>query len=188
MLGEFRFIETVDPTAVATVLLALVTAISLLLTARSLRYTKTALQQTQEEIEESHRPVLVPVVDATQRLNPDRADSPTLGPHLVSRGRIWIPLENIGSGPALDIGVSLAFSEGGGEPTQVGAVAGLGAERLLPVEVRAPDITHLQPFAITVDYRDVSGKPWRTTARFAESRRRYESISIDEGPGSEQRA
>jgi len=187
------FTDEVDPTALATLALALVTVGTLLLTMRSLRYTKHALQQTREEVElsrreveEAHRPVIVPIVDATRKIKPNRPDSPSTGPQLMSQGLLWVPIENIGSGPALSIEVSVQLASPSstqvlGDESVTGAIAGLGVDHRLPVEIRADSVTNVSDFRITIDYRDVAEKPWKTQARYLASRNRYEDIVITSG-------
>ncbi len=117
--GVFPGIEItddIDPTALATFVLALATFGALFVAIRSLRYTEDALTQTQEEVElsrreveEAHRPVVVPIVDATRKIRPDRPDSPLMGPQIMLEGILWVPIQNIGSGPALSIDVEIAL-------------------------------------------------------------------------------
>jgi hypothetical protein len=186
------FTEEVDPTALATFALAVATLLTVLLTTRSLSYTKRALTQagdqvdlSRREVEEAHRPVLVPVVDATRKLRPDRPDSPSTGPYVFSQGVLWVPIENIGSGPALSIELTIALPAEApvsavGDEGVTGAIAGLGADHRLPVEIRTGGLTTLADFGLTIFYRDVAGKRWKTTATFLANDRRFADISVRE--------
>jgi hypothetical protein len=181
VLFGLEFTDNVDPTAVATLALALMTFGLVLVTMWSLRQTREEVELSRREVEEAHRPVLVPIIDATRKMKPDRPDSPSVGPQLMSQGVLWVPLENIGSGPALDIEVSLQLTdlaEVSGDRT-AGALAGLGADRLLPVAIHDERLTKVSDFKITITYEDVAGKKWRTRAGYAASRGRYEGILID---------
>lgn len=192
MIIGLTFTGDIDPTALATLMLALTTAWSLLLTRRSLGYTKDALDQAGEDVElsrrqveEAHRPVVVPIVDTTRKLRPDRTDSPTVGPQLMANATLWVPVENIGPGPALDIQISIELLSGvAGAQTQretaAGAIAGLGADRLLPVEIHGYPQAGITSFRVTIVYSDVAGKYWQTTAEYAPQHARYEHISISE--------
>lgn len=194
MLATLVFTEEVDPTALATVVLAIATLGTVLVTLRSLKYTKRALAQTRDEvdisrreIEEAHRPVLVPVVDATRKLRPDQPGSPSAAPSVISRGVLWIPIENIGSGPALSIDVALVLpseeaASAVGNESVTGAIAGLGADHHLPVEIRVAELTAASDFVLTILYRDVAGKRWRTVASYVANDRRYVDISVVEAP------
>jgi hypothetical protein len=193
MVAGLTFTGEVDPTALATLVLAFTTVGSLLLTVRSLRYTKDALDQARDDVElarrqveEAHRPVVVPIIDTTRKLRPDRSDSPTVGPQLMVNAAFWVPVENIGPGPALDVQISIEFPRSAAEPpttgevTATGAIAGLGADRLLPVEIHGYSMTGVTDFQVTIIYRDVAGKSWQTTAEYAAQHGRYERISISE--------
>jgi hypothetical protein len=161
LLIALVFTEEVDPTALATFALAVATLATVVLALRSLSYTKRALAQADDqvdlsrrEVEEAHRPVLVPVVDATRKLRPDRPDSPSTSPYVLSRGILWVPIENIGSGPALSIEISVALSDetalAVGDERTGGAIAGLGAGHRLPVEIRAGGLMALTNFGLTI--------------------------------------
>jgi hypothetical protein len=185
VLFALELTDDVDPTAIATVLLALVTLASVLLTMRSLRQTHEEVELSRREVEEAHRPVVVPVIDATRKLRPERSDSPPVGPHIMSNGVLWVPIENIGAGPALDVEVSLELpGVVEGQPVVSGAATGLGVDRVLAVEVRSDHLTRVSDFAIVVTYGDVAGKRWRTDAGYVASDRRYDDISI--GPNESQ--
>jgi hypothetical protein len=190
VLLALEFTDDVDPTALATVALALVTLGTLLLLLKSLAYTRRALQQTREdvdlsrrEVEEAHRPVVVPVIDSTRRLRPDHPDSPSTLPQVVVHGVIWVPIENIGSGPALSIEASLDLAAAGlvravGDEGMSGAITGLGVNHRLPVEFPADGLGTVPDFEITIAYRDVAGRLWQTRARYMAGQHRYYDISV----------
>jgi hypothetical protein len=190
MLLGLVFTDEVDPTALATFALAFATVATVILTMRSLRYTRHALEQTREEVklsqrqvEEGHRPVVVPLLDATRRIKPSRPDSPSMGPQLMSSGLLWVPIENIGSGPALSIEVSLKLTSSSGaevvgDNDTGGAIAGLGVDHLIAVEFHVSGLTSVSDFRMSIDYRDVAGKLWKTQARYAAMSNRYEEIAI----------
>jgi hypothetical protein len=93
-----------------------------------------------------------------------------------------VPIENIGSGPALSVEMGLTYrpdmvAEGHrGEHTMMTPGRGIGhlASLELPL-VAAPG----GPFDLRLSYRDVAGKRWVTTARFEVGMaNRYEDVLI----------
>jgi hypothetical protein len=114
MLAAFD--GTWDWTAIGTLALAAATFVSLYFARRSLgqmqqqiKLGQAQLGQTQREIElsrseveEAHRPVLVPVVDPASYmdLGADGANRERR-PQLEPGGHLFVPVENIGSGPGL---------------------------------------------------------------------------------------
>src|ERR1700680_4128893 len=105
MLATFN--GTWDWTAIGTLALAFVTLLlasatfwMVKLTRGSLAQTKDEIALSRREVEEAHRPVLVPVVDTTSYidLGADGANRERR-PQLEPGGRLFVPVENIGSGP-----------------------------------------------------------------------------------------
>ncbi len=90
-------------------------------------------------------------------------------------------MENIGPGPALETIVWVTLS-GQGEPPQqraTGRLAGLGAHRLLPVELEvAEELSTVSDFEITVSYQDVAGKLWQTVATYRASEGLYTDLEL----------
>jgi hypothetical protein len=134
-----------DATALGTLALAVATFASLRFARRSLgqmqqqiKLGQHQLEQTQREIElsrseveEAHRPVVVPVADPTayMDLGADGANRERRL-QLEQGGRLFVPVQNIGSGPALNVeatvsGVSLP-DEGRTEHQTSARIAGLG--------------------------------------------------------------
>ena len=108
-----EFNDTFDLTAVGTLALALVTVISLVIAARALKQTKEEIEVSRREVEEAHRPVVVPTAVYWGVGKP--------------KSNASIGLNNIGTGPALRITASLELltTDGmraghGGEPKSVG--------------------------------------------------------------------
>jgi hypothetical protein len=110
------FNNVFDWTAVGTLALAAVTLAlaaatfwMVKLTRRSLEQTRDEINVSRREVEEAHRPVLVPVVDSTSYmdLGADGAGRKRR-PQLEPGGQLFVPVENIGSGPALNIEASVS--------------------------------------------------------------------------------
>ncbi|HEV2944278.1 MAG TPA: hypothetical protein VGX26_04100 [Solirubrobacteraceae bacterium] len=195
MLATFD--GTWDWTAIGTLALAAATFVSLYFARRSLGQTQkqiklgqAQLEQTQREIElsrseveEAHRPVLVPVVDSTSYmdLGADGAGRERR-PQLEPGGHLFVPVENIGSGPALNVEASVSGTsvpeEARTEHQTSARVAGLGEGRFLALLVELPFWKELWTFTLTIEYSDVAGKGWRTNALFLRDTGRYDAVTI----------
>ncbi len=89
-----------------------------------------------------------------------------------------VPIENIGSGPALNIEASLEVLSEAEEPSGTPArarVSGLGVAKFEPL-IFPYGITTVLPFALTVEYDDVAGKGWKTNCIFTGGA--YEGVRI----------
>jgi hypothetical protein len=202
-----EFSDNIDPTALATVGLALITIGLLVAGWRSLRQNQRQikisqgqLKQTQEEIalsrrevEEAHRPVVVPIVEKTAKMDLG-ADAPGQPlercPQLLPKGRLFVPVRNIGSGPALNVEASIGLLDDEDHPTsaapgQIPArIAGLGISRLTPLLIELPGwgemaTTEMQSYSLKVEYDDVAGKSWRTLCIYIPKTGRYEGMTIE---------
>ena len=95
--------------------------------------------------------------------------------------QLAVPIENIGSGPALEIAASVRLLDDAEEPTGPTlagiAVAGLGAGGFQAIIVGYGALTVL-PYMLTLEYDDVAGKGWKTTSVYAD--RRYEGTKVAE--------
>jgi hypothetical protein len=163
-----EFSDNVDPTALATVALALLTFVTVVAGGLALRRTRTEIDLSRSEVEQAHRPVLIPVLDEHQGTDlHDAITTYQVKPIALERDRLVLPIKNIGSGPALDITVSVlpvtpsgtVFSWGTVDATLVG----LAVSEMFPVTLRIPGLTQLTSvpsFELTVRYLDGAGKPW----------------------------
>ncbi len=177
MLASFN--GTWDWTAIGTLALALVTGISLV-------FGWNALRQGQREVEEAHRPVVVPIADQ-RRIEPARPNVPAgrSARPWVNPPALYVPIENVGTGPALKIEatVELLNSAGGwsgaagGE--QPGATVALGASSSSAVEMQVPGLADLTGFWLSLTYDDVAGKGWITKARYVPDHNRYEDLTVN---------
>lgn len=162
-----------DATAVGTLALAVVTGVSLVFGWKSLR-------QGQREVEEAHRPVVMPIVrKTTMDLGADGQHETS--PKLLNSGHIVVPVENIGSGPALNLEATMTYCDGDAPssaargPQTPASVAGLGVSVFLPLYLEAEGWNG--DFLLSIDYDDVAGKTWRTESRFVKPLKRYVDIS-----------
>jgi hypothetical protein len=164
-----------DATAVGTLALAAVTAVSLAFGWRSLR-------QGQREVEEAHRPVVMPIIRGTfMDLGADGKHETR--PKLITTGQLVLPVENIGPGPALDLEATMTYYDDDGPsssargPQTPAAVAGLGVSAFAPLYLDAEGWNG--DFLLVIDYKDVAGKTWRTQARFVQKLKRYVDLAVD---------
>jgi hypothetical protein len=163
-----------DATALGTLALAAVTAVSLAFGWKSLR-------QGQREVEEAHRPVVMPVVRGTfMDLGADGKHEES--PKLLNGVCLVVPLENIGSGPALDLEATMTYYDDNGPSSTArgaqapAAVAGLGVSAFAPLYLDAEGWNG--DFLLSINYKDVAGKSWRTQARFVRALKRYIDVEV----------
>jgi hypothetical protein len=195
MLAAFN--GTWDWTAIGTLALAAATFVSLYFARRSLgqmqqqiKLGQAQLAQTQREIElsrseveEAHRPVLVPIVDSTSYmdLGADGANRERR-PQLESGSHLFVPIENIGSGPGLNVEASVSGTsipdEARTEHQTSARVAGLGEGHFRALLIELPFWKELWSFTLTIEYSDVAGKGWRTVAQFLRDTGRYDAVAI----------
>ncbi len=173
VLFALEFNDTFDLTAIGTIALAVVTVVSLVFGWRSLRLSRA-------EVEEAHRPVLVPLADDREITLVGR-DVP---PKIAARPRsstnlLLVPIENIGTGPALDIVARIELRNPDGGPTAVApaaasALVGLRADGRVPLRFLLRGLGGQTPgFRVAVTYNDVAGRGWQTEAVYASSNDRY---------------
>jgi hypothetical protein len=174
------FHNTLDWTAVGTLALALVTAVALLVGSLSLRQTKSELALSRREVEEAHRPVVVPVRD------------PPNEPRIGNQGFLDLPVQNIGTGPALRVEVSVFLRTAGAvltdEPPNLhplGSVAGIAVAQMAWCFGRIQPAGGLGDFHFFITFEDVSGKEWLTVGRLNAALSRFDDVRVSlatEGP------
>jgi hypothetical protein len=182
-------------TAYATLALAFVTGALSITTFLSVRVSKSALTQTRQEIavsraevEEAHRPVLVPVAEPTAEITLAPNGPYPVVPIFVNAGVLIVPVRNIGSGPALDIEAWIELLSDEDLPAAVpqqrrARHVGIGVSQLVPLEIRLSGwgtsiSTPVPSLAVHLAYDDVGGKSWRTSAIYLEQDHRFDAISI----------
>jgi hypothetical protein len=146
---------------------------------------------SRREVEEAHRPVIVPLADKTAYMD-FGADGARLEkcPQLRPGGRLFVPARNIGSGPALNIEVSVGVLDNAGGPTTAAPgqapwrLAGLGVLRSTPVLIElhgwgGTRNSEMPNFSLTVEYDDVAGKSWRTSCNYIATTGRFEDMNIE---------
>jgi hypothetical protein len=166
-----------EATAYGTIGLAAVTLISL-------AFGWRALRQGQREVEEAHRPVLVPVDDRRTILLPGRGEKQA-APRVLDEhpAIVMIPIENVGSGAALNACGCVESDEDASSiiESKPLAAAGKGATKALWFTAAtwlgtpggsAADLT------LSVRYEDVGQGRWLTTARWDASKDRFDRIRI----------
>lgn len=183
-----EFTDTFDLTAVGTLALAFVTLISLAIGGRALQQTKDEIAVSRQEVEEAHRPVVVPVVDSRRSVGGESAIP------VVHSGVLVVPIENIGTGPALSVAARVSLRGPNamlvgdliirGDEANKGTLA-LGTSMLAVLDFPvAEDWGERECFYVTIAYADVAGNIWETSAFYivdtadAADAGKYESVSI----------
>jgi hypothetical protein len=185
------FNGTWDWTAVGTLTLAAVTLALAAATFWMVKLTRRALTQSRDEIalsrrevEEAHRPVVMPLADDRSMDLTGLRDHARARPW-VEADTLYVPIENVGTGPALGIEATaeLLNSAGGwsgaagGE--QPGAAAALGASSRIAVAITIPGLSAVTGFWLTITYSDVAGKGWLTKARYVLDLDRYADLVLN---------
>jgi hypothetical protein len=169
----------VELTAYATLGLALVTAGLAGATFWMVKLTGHTLSQGQEEIklsrsevEEAHRPLIVPVLAKTfVDLGADGKYEKR--PQVLRDGKLLIHVENVGPGPALNVEAWASLLDDAGQPSagssghQLSAqAAGLGPHTDTPLLIQVHNWTGTPNFSLRVEYDDVASNGWRTDSVF----------------------
>jgi hypothetical protein len=177
MALALTFTGNVDPTALATIVLAIVTVGLAWIGWKALRQTQSEIELSRLEVEQAQRPVLVPV---TGTANP-RADGDVL----------VVPIRNIGAGPALDVEIAVTTLNDAGEfshaagPSSTDTLTGIGVADPVAFEIRIPNLGGLPSFAARLTYYDVARRRWVTTAKYL-ARRGGKYVDLDIGSDSSQ--
>lgn len=194
-----------DWTAVGTLALALATFASLHFARRALgqaqeqiRLGQRQLEQTQREIElsrreveEAHRPVVVPVIIAgrphlAQSVSRGPSDYP-MRPSVMESGKLVVPVQNIGAGPALNVVASIERLDDDGGPwrgaieqQKRGRATGISSGASVHIEVFYHGWEERRSFRLTLAYEDLAGKRWATVGDYIGGSRRFEGLAINE--------
>jgi hypothetical protein len=175
MVYALTFTGNIDPTALATFLLAAITLVTVVVGGRALGKTTEEIDLSRREVEEAHRPVIVPLLDDAQKmiLMFDDITERRARPYYLQNNRLVVPIKNIGSGPALNISVDVTpVNDDGQQSTAWGdknytlVVSGLGVGEVIPAVVPIPGLGDVPSFRLRVMYTDVAQKAWVTLANY----------------------
>jgi hypothetical protein len=202
MLAAFN--GTWDWTAIGTLTLALVTGVSLAFAWASLKQAQRQIQLGQEqleqtqreievsrtEVEEAHRPVLVPFQKSGERLtfrggeifagggpqvsenDPDRQDLPRYS-------AAFLPVENVGVGPALNVRGEFTGPHGVGTtrfPTEAVAIGACGVVTFENWDGESLSCTgNDASVSAAIEYEDVAGRKHHTNIVFDVGHNAYRS-------------
>lgn len=194
MVFGLEFNDSFDLRAIGTGALALATFVSLFFARRALNKTQaqielgqSQLKQTQKEIElsrkeveQAHRPILIPTADTLQAKS---GRSPKSGPDVPRANVLAVPVENIGSGPALQVQATIepinpVGGHSWGGQHQARTVTGIGVSKFFLLEFQLTDISHASAFELTIAYKDVADTGWITSGRWSAQSGRYEDLTI----------
>jgi hypothetical protein len=175
-----KWSSTIDVTGAATLLLAIMTFVSVIVGGLALHRNQSEIDLSRREVEEAHRPVLIPVVEFTPG-NLSRPDRPAY----VGDGRLLVRLKNIGMGPALQIeaiaallGRAATANPGPAQDTALLTGLGMGQQHEFTIKTRFTG-DHIPPFQLSLHYSDVAGKEWVTIARYSPEHAAYVEMGIN---------
>jgi hypothetical protein len=111
---------------------------------------------------------------------------PSAQPAVPGEGQLTVPIENIGTGPALRIEATVELLNEDGGPSAAGtggvtlaSLTGIKASGSVVPMIGVHGLSGLPGFWLTLTYEDVAGKGWLTKARFIASLGRYEDLTIN---------
>jgi hypothetical protein len=195
MLATFN--STWDWTAIGTLTLALVTLLlaaatfwMVKLTRRSLAQTRDEIALSRREVEEAHRPVLVPYQMSGMARKFRGGEIPVGGgPHVSENdaerqdlprySAAFLPVENVGVGPALNVRGEFIGPRGTGITRFPTEAVAAGTQGVVTFENWDGDSLSFTgndpPVKAVVDYDDVAGRTYRTTIAFDIGHNAYRS-------------
>ena len=178
-----------DWTAVGTLALAAVGAVALAVAWLTLRETRADLALSRKEVEEAHRPLVVPLHDRREiNLGSERGTDklPAL-PYTTQfsengrdRLQLFVPVENIGTGPAVRLEAGIELDSNAESSSR--SLPALRADGRLFLEfwLAGGDAASAPPsYRLTVHYEDVAGKARSTVAHFSAHDGRYDSLTAE---------
>jgi hypothetical protein len=199
MLAAFN--GTWDWTAIGTLALAAVTLLlagatfwMVVLTRRSLTQTKDEIALSRREVEEAHRPVLVPYQRSGSQLvfrggtipvsgGPHVSENDPSRPDVPRYSVAFLPVENVGAGPALNVRGTFTGPRGTGTarfPTEAVAVGGQGIVAFENWDGDSMTFTgNDPPVSAVIEYDDVAGRTHRTNVTFDAGHNAYRSTFGD---------
>ena len=188
MLATFN--GTWDWTAIGTLVLAAVTLAAVIVAAVSLRQTRREIALSRTEVEEAHRPVLVPFQKSAEGVTfrggligagggPEVSENPVDRQDLPPYSAAFLPVENVGMGPALNIRGQFTGPRGSGTvrfPTEAVAVGARGVVAFENWDGESLSYTgDDSSVSAIIDYDDVAGRTHRTSIVFDVSHNAYRS-------------
>jgi hypothetical protein len=200
MLASFN--GTWDWTAVGTLTLAAVTLALAFATFWMVKLTRRSLAQTQaevalsrKEVEEAHRPVLVPFQRSGTAIRfrggelqagggPEVSENPADRQDVPRFSAAFMPVENVGMGPALNVRGDFTGPRGVGNtrfPTEAVAVGAHGVVSFENWDGASLSFTgNDPPVSAVIDYDDVAGRTYRTHIVFDIGHNAYRSTFGDD--------
>jgi len=184
--------DTVDPTAIATLLLAVVTVALAWSAWRTLQISQLEIGVLREQGRElraqgvrAHRPVIIPIFDH------GRMDLGPLGttermPKLTNGTTLVVPTENIGAGPALYLRATAELRPQAHTPRD--AAARSRPTELIGVAKTSPALLELTvehwpadaDFDLHIEYEDVAEGSWQTVGTWDAGTRRWALVDVKE--------
>ena len=167
-----HFDGSLDATGIATVLLALAT-FGLAI------YTRQSVRQNATELEQSQRPVLVPLTEGIS----ERPE--------IQEGRFFLPVINVGVGPAMDIRADIEFGDTHGNRTDAPYVradharTAIGAGQQTYLAFEDVPLASAMGFAFHIEFTDVGGMPWFSRGLYSEAEHVFRQVEVVRGSLSE---
>jgi hypothetical protein len=184
-----HFQDAVDPTAIATLLLAVATVWSAMFARRALKASQAEIKELQDQGSRAHRPVIIPVVDHGRMDLGPRGTTERM-PKLTDGTTLVVPTENIGAGPALRLCATVEFPPHADTPANTAArvartkLMGVAKTSFVVLEFDVDRWPADAGFKLVVDYEDLAKRAWRTEGEWYPKSKRWANVDVNESSKS----
>lgn len=185
LLGLY-FQNNVDPTAIATLVLALATVVLAFSAWHALKTSQREVDEVRAQGARAHRPVIIPVLDH-RRMDLGPLGTTERMPKLTSAKTLVVPTENIGAGPALYLCATVELLPAAGAPTNDAGsrsepteLIGVAKTSFVPLEIGVRDWPTEASFRLAVEYEDLVKERWRTQGDWHGELKQWTSVNIEQ--------
>lgn len=99
---------------------------------------------------------------------------------------LFVPIRNVGSGPALKVEAHVDFGDTQGQPSTSGIqatteteLAGISHnEPWVVLSFRRAPVDQMIGFTLTLTYEDVAGESWNSVARYSQTTQTFPEVKI----------
>ena len=182
-----RFQDSVDPTAIATLLLALATVFLAIFARHALKASQREITELHNQGERAHQPVMIPVFDHGRMDLGPRGTTERM-PKVTDGTTLLVPTENIGAGPALKLYAKAELRPH--SDTSVNAtdrvvrtkLMGVAKTSFLLLEFDVDRWPADPAFTLVLDYKDLAGSGWKTEGEWDPGSKRWTNVDVKKVP------